>query len=77
MGTQTGGKSYSRAKNMGAMVLNEDEAREVMRGEPIEVAPVGGMGTSGVDELMGEARSLVARAPDVHVWRALLQLFEV
>lgn len=68
---------YSKAKNMGVPVLYDDDFRALLDGEIVEVElQVGRAGEHGVDELFGEARSVMQGTPSPEMWHELVRLLD-
>ncbi len=76
LGSQSCGASTSHATLVGAIILTEEEARAIMRGETIDTPGLNEGGDQSLDELIGEARSLLAQPPSAQIWRGLTLLFE-
>ena len=75
-GARAGQEKLERAKSLGINLLNEDEARALLRGEQLEVDRVGRLGESSVDELLGQARGLLDRTMCPALWMEIVELLD-
>ncbi len=76
-GKVTGGAEYLNAKNAGATILTEAQARAFLNGEEPEIEEtVEQQGTISLHELIGTARSILAQPPSVENWHTLTGLFD-
>ncbi len=67
---------YAKAKSMGIPLLTEEDFKTLMKGESVQVEEVGVAGSRGVDELLGEVRSVMQGAPSAQMWLELVELLD-
>lgn len=67
---------YIKAKSMGIPCLTEEDFKVLMKGEAVEVEEVGAAGSRGVNELLGEVRSVMQGEPTAEMWIKLVDLLD-
>ncbi len=76
-GKNPGQVAYQQACSLGITILSEEQLLDVLEG--VEVTPdehISQRGKESLDDLLGEARSLVAKPASHEVWEELVELFD-